>query len=621
MHINIRDFGSQYAHLIGERLRDQEYDARVIPYNTPEDSADPGASILSGSHRSLLDPGSPVCDEELLRSDRHLLGICYGAQMMAKLLGGRVERTGKREYGPTEIEIVEDSPLFHGLPPTLDVWMSHGDCVTELPEGYEVTALSKNGVIAAFQSKDRKKQGLQCHPEVVHTKNGLEMLDNFAGRVAGCPKTWSPEMEIDEARKYVRLLVGDRRVLCLFSGGVDSFVATKLVQMEYPDSPAVYFKGLDRLDDEEWVKKLAWEGGITNLTIIDASREFAEAVNSTTDPQEMRRKIGDVYLNMADAEMREWGMDPERDMEAQGTIFPDLIETGINVLALMGEIEFGESPTDVIKFHHNVGCERAMYKRRRNLLVEPNRLLYKNGTRRRSVALGLPEKIKREIKTRKPFPGPGNSLRVMRDLDIPGDWFDISSRMNTILRKYGIRGIVHPVLAVGVEGDERRYLNIGFGRGDDSAFERRSEAATDMVNHVPEIGRLAYAWAGESVSQRDAFRIKPLEFTPETMAFYRKYDYMMKNMLTDMGIYPHVMQDVFVLIPGKEKPWLVLRCLEKTGAKSRGGVDRDDFMTAKIYPYTLEQMREISRNLMELGELEGVAEDATSKPPGTIEWY
>jgi len=620
VHINIRDFGSQYAHLIGERLRDQEYDARVVPYSTPEGS-NPGASILSGSHRSLLEPGSPVCDEELLRSDRCLLGICYGAQMMAKLLGGRVERTGKREYGPTEIEIVEDSPLFHGLPSTLDVWMSHGDCVTELPEGYEVTAVSKNGVIAAFQSKDKKKHGLQCHPEVVHTRNGLEILDNFAGRIAGCPRTWSPQREIEEARKYVRTLVGDKRVLCLFSGGVDSFVAAKVVQMEYPDSPAVYFKGLDRMDDEEWVRELAKECGIANLVVVDATHEFSEAVNSTTDPQEMRRKVGDVYLDAADAEMRKRGMNPERDMVAQGTIFPDLIESGINVLAILGEIPFGESPTDIIKYHHNVGCGRAMYKRGRGLLVEPNRLLYKNGTRRRSVALGLPEDIKKKISDRKPFPGPGNAIRVMRDLSVPDDWFDISSSMNRILEKYGIRAIVHPVLAVGVEGDERRYLNIGFGRGGDSAFERRSEAATDMVNHVPGIGRLAYVWAGESLSQQDAFRIKPLEFTPESMAFYRKYDHKMREMLTDMGIYPHIMQDVFVLIPGKEKPWLVLRCVEKTKSKGKDGVDRDDFMTAKIYPYTLEQMMTISRNLMEIGELEGVAEDVTSKPPGTIEWY
>ena len=595
----ILGFGGQYAHLISERFKDLGYHAEIIPCETPweEIREKYGCCVLSGGPNSVYDEGAPVCDERLFSGEMPVLGICYGAQLMVYLLGGKVKRGEIREYGRALVRILRDAPLFDGLEEQEAVWMSHGDSIVELPEGFERMAESEDGITAVVKKVNAEVYGVQFHPEVSHTPKGLKIMDNFAGRIAGCPKTWTNEMEIEDALRYIESRIGNSDAGCMWSSGVDSTVATRLVQMRYPDAFALYVAGLDRKDDEEGARRLAKKCGIKNLVIKDATDRFAGAVSPFRDPQKVREAVGNVYVDVFDEVVREMGMNPEEVKFVQGTLYTDKVESGVSV----------DGKADNIKLHHNVGCRRVKEKDEMGLLVEPNGMVYKDGARRRAGALGLPD----EMFVKKPFPGPGLAVRMIRDLQMPEDWEDMYRKLNEILAEYGMSGAIHPARAVGVKGDERAYLNVAVTAGF-ADFGTRRAAANRVVNSIPKIGRVAHIWGRKNLDYSDQLEfgnIKPLDFSAPNLRLLREYDQKARNILKETGAYDSISQDIFVLVPGCEGPCLAVRCMKTK-----------DYMTAEPFQFTEEQENILSEGLLEPGEVTEVMFDFTDKPPATMEW-
>ncbi len=392
-HVLVISFGGQYAHLISRRVRDLGTYSEVVPYFRAgrERVLEADAVILSGGPSSVYQEGAPTIPEELLKL-RPTLGICYGFQLMAKLLGGEVKR-GKGEYGPTKVR-VQDGPLFEGWGEEELVWMSHSDYVSSPPPGFRVTAWSENGYVAAFQHESLPLYGVQFHPEVSHTRKGRKLLSNFL-KLSKAPKNWSNEemmkVVMEETRKQVK---GCRHVLAAVSGGVDSTVAALVVKRvsEVPFTAVLVNHGLMRKGEPEQAVNMLKNLGI-DVVYVDASSEFLKELKGVKDCEEKRKVIGRKFIEVFSRAVE--GVD--FDCLVQGTLYPDVIESG------------AEPGADRIKSHHNVaGLPENLQAR----LVEPLRFLYKDEVRRLGLALGLP----REVVMRHPFPGPGLAVRIMGEV-------------------------------------------------------------------------------------------------------------------------------------------------------------------------------------------------------------
>ncbi len=593
--IAVLDFGGQYAHLIAERLRDNGFYADILPCETPpEELKDYKGIILSGGPKSVYDLDAPKPDMGIFSLGIPIMGICYGAQLMAKLFKGEVERTETREYGRSIIRILAKDELLSGLGDEETVWMSHGDSITCVPDEFDVLAKSYDDIIAAISNKKNRFYGIQFHPEVEHTPNGGLVMENFAGSICGSAKCWTDKNDIENAVNEIKKEVGNKNVGVLTSFGVDSSVAAKLTHMAYGDSALIlYVSGLDRKGDSERAKKLAKKMGIENLVIIDAQDTFVEAVQTLpdpTDPQAKRRIIGDRYIDIFDSVARQKGWDPDKTYLVQGTLYTDWIESGGGV---------GNKAAN-IKAHHNVDSERIRSKKKKRLVLEPNKWKYKDGSRRRARALGLPN----EIINAEPFPGPGLAVRMINGVSVPDNVEEIYNEINKYAKPHGLNGYIVPIRTVGVEGDERVYLNLAVLTGN-SDFETRRKTSIEIVKKVRGIGRVAFSFY--EPDQDDLLHIQPMEFNKENLNLLREIDYFVRQKV--YKAIEGISQMPVILFPGPENPWVGIR-----------PVSTIRYMTAAPVELPDKFAHELSDRIMSEFGLGGVVFDDTDKPPGTIEW-
>ncbi len=447
--IIVLDFGSQYTQLIARRLRELSVYSEIWPPDAPAEkirARKPAGVILSGGPKSVSDAGAPKCDAALFDVGTPVLGICYGMQLMAHTLGGTVAPAAQREFGHATVTVASDSALFAGVPAEVRVWASHGDFVAAPPTGFSVVATSANAPVAAMADVERSLYALLFHPEVVHTEHGLEILRNFAYGVCGCTGDWTMASFVEEATKKVRAQVGEGRVVCALSGGVDSTVAALIIHRAVGDRLTCIFvdNGVLRLNEAAQVVK-RFERLHLPLVFVDASQTFLERLAGVTDPEKKRKIIGATFIDVFEAEAAKLG---RVDFLAQGTLYPDVIES----VAIVGQ-------SSMIKSHHNVG---GLPERMRMTLVEPLRELFKDEVREVGRKLGLEE----EFVVRQPFPGPGLAVRILGEitperLSLLRRADDIVSqeikRAGWYTRLWQSFAVLLPIQSVGVMGDERTY--------------------------------------------------------------------------------------------------------------------------------------------------------------------
>ena len=455
--IVILDFGSQYTQLIARRIREFNVFSVVLPCTAPLDqirALAPLGLILSGGPSSVYDADAPAADPALLTMGVPLLGICYGLQFIVHHLGGRVEPAPAREYGHAQVDIVAETPLFRGLPQTLDVWMSHGDQAKTLPDGFVLTAQTANA-LAGIANQARRIWAVQFHPEVAHTRQGVELLRNFVLDICGAKPDWTPEHFIHSTVDRVRAQVGSGHAICGLSGGVDSSVAAVLVARAIGERLTCIFvnNGVLRKNEFAKVQKTMREQLGLRVVAVDASERFLAGLAGVADPEQKRKAIGNEFIAVFDDEAKKIFESAEHDGDAiawlvQGTLYPDVIESS----SVKG-------PSQTIKSHHNVGGLPANMKLK---LIEPLRDLFKDEVRRIGRDLGMPE----EILERQPFPGPGLAVRILGEvtaervalLQEADDIVVSEIKAAGLYRKlWQSFAVLLPVKSVGVMGDQRTY--------------------------------------------------------------------------------------------------------------------------------------------------------------------
>lgn len=496
----ILDYGSQYSQLITRRVRECGVYGELMPHDTSWETASklhPKAVILSGGPNSVYAEDAPALPDWVLEQNLPILGICYGMQLLAQALGGTVSAADRREYGPASIDITEagtTSALFDGMPDSLDVWMSHGDHIDRLPEGFEALATSPNSPAAAMGRGSII--GLQFHPEVQHTTNGTQLIRNFLTKVAGCDENWSPESFIEASIKEIREQVGDGRVLLGLSGGVDSSVAAALIHKAIGSqlTPVFVNNGLLRQGEAELVQETFTRAFDTKLVYVDASERFLTNLKGVSDPEQKRKVIGETFIRVFEAEADKAG---PFEFLGQGTLYPDVIESATSSSNSKNAVK--------IKTHHNVGGlpEDMQFK-----LLEPFRFLFKDEVRAVGLTLGMPD----EIVERQPFPGPGLAVRLLGEITEPD--LDLLRRADAIVREeieaaghakdvWQYFAVLLPVNSTGVMGDNRTYARVCAVRAIESQDAMTADWAklphdvlgrisNRIVNEVDGINRVVY---------------------------------------------------------------------------------------------------------------------------------
>jgi GMP synthase (glutamine-hydrolysing) len=490
----VLDFGGQYSHLIARRIRELKVFCEMLPFSTPVEDIkkrNPKGIVFSGGPSSVYQDNAPVCDPALYELGIPVLGICYGMQLMAQQLGGSVSQATYREYGKTKLHVMDGGSLLASLAPIEQCWMSHGDLVESPPPGFTVTAHTAKAPVAAMAQSAKNLFAVQFHPEVVHTPKGQEILKTFLYDICGCHGTWTMGSFLERTIGEIRQQVGNRKVLCAMSGGVDSAVAAMMVQKAIGDQLTSVFvdHGLLRKDEAEQVELTFKEKFKMNLIFVDARKRFLSRLAGVTDPELKRKIIGEEFIRVFEDEAAKLG---EVDFLVQGTLYPDVVESGTTTAA-------------VIKSHHNVGC---LPEDMRLELVEPLRWLFKDEVRVLGEEMGMPE----EVVWRQPFPGPGMAVRILGG--ITRKKVAIIQAADAIveqeIRKAGLYrqiwqsfAVLPAMKSVGVMGDERTYAHTIVIRAVNSVdamtadwvhlpYEVLEAISSRIVSEVKEVNRVVY---------------------------------------------------------------------------------------------------------------------------------
>jgi GMP synthase (glutamine-hydrolysing) len=578
--ITVLDAGGQYCHLIARKVRDLGVYAEVAPSETPAaELAGRKGVIISGGPSSVYDPGSPTIDPRLLHAGIPVLGICYGQQLMAHILGGRVEKGDRGEYGFAQLDLLHPDGLFHGISGRQQVWMSHRDAVQDPPPGFEVLGSTSTCTVAAMASPERGLYAVQFHPEVAHTPCGTQILKNFVFGACRCVQDWDPAGQVQAVEDQIRAVAKDRNIFFFVSGGVDSTVAYTLclralgperVHGTYVDT------GLMREGETEFVRENFASLGARAFAVEDAAGQFLGALANAVNPEGKRHIIGEEFVRVQQRILESEHFMDGHWILGQGTIYPDTIESG------------GTAKADLIKTHHNrvAGIQKLIDEGR---IIEPLASFYKDEVRVIGKQLGLSA----ELLDRHPFPGPGLAIRCL------------CSETGGAPEKLP-EGWLLPVRSVGVQGDSRTYRSTLAV----DEFPPSDEEATGLINRMDSINRVvARIWTAENLGDMRAF---PAFLTQERLDRLRHADALVRRWTHSSGFDREVWQLPVVLIPfgTKERPdSVVLRPINSV-----------DGMTASVVRMPKDLLTEVVRDLSAIPGVAGVFYDLTNKPPATIEW-
>ncbi len=590
--IAVLDFGGQYAHLIANRVRRLGVFTEICSPAAPAASlSDYQGIIFSGGPSSVYAPDCPAFNPAILELPLPMLGICYGHQLISQQLGGAVRPGEVKEYGIASLLVGEaEHPLLQGLPSSSPMWMSHGDTVCQAAPGFRPIAATADCPLAAVANDQRRIYGIQFHPEVTHSQFGTRLLENFLA-ICGCARSWSTASYLAELEERLRRQVGDRNVFLLVSGGVDSTVAFVLLNRLLGKQRVLGLhidNGLMRLRESQAVETFLQAEQMDNLRVAEAGDLFLGKLAGVAAPEAKRRLIGDTFLEVKDREIAKLDLDPDHWLLAQGTIYPDTIESG------------GTQHADLIKTHHNrVAAILAMLEQGR--IIEPLADLYKDEVRALGEQLGIPH----ELVWRHPFPGPGLGVRLLCSdtdqpppLEIPGLDFFLADRR--------VEGCVLPVCSVGVQGDARTYARPFAIRGDHD-WAALEEHGTAITNRFRDLNRILYQVA--PAGHLD-YRLQVQYCDRDSLDTLRELDDLCTVFLRQHHLYEEIWQMPVVMLPLRVdgRPVLVLRPICSTEA-----------MTANFYPMQRRLLIQLAGQLLAAGA-GAVLYDITHKPPGTIEW-
>ncbi len=593
--IKVLDAGGQYSHLIARRIRELGVYSEICSFNTPAAKLrDASGIIISGGPDSVYGINAPYIDDEIFGINIPILGICYGHQLMAHKLGGKVKPSKVREYGIAKLEVKYHNTILKGVNSKENVWMSHGDIVIEPPDGFEILASTRDCPIAVMGDTSRKYYSLQFHPEVTHTPAGTDIIRNFITNVCECKPTWTPQDNLQVIIKEIKKKAKDNNVFFLTSGGVDSMVAFTLCAKALGKGrvSGLYIDtGTMRKNETEILRQTLKKHGFNRIRFLDAANEFLSSLEDVYNPEKKRKIIGKKFFEIqlkALTQLKSSG----KWILGQGTIYPDTIESG------------GTKNAALIKTHHNrIALIQDLIKKEK--IIEPLSNFYKDEVREIGRLLELPE----EIIQKHPFPGPGLAIRCLcsrTDLSIQDD---IDEAIHNVSPKVKLKSAVLPLRTVGIQGDSRSYnhLVVLFG---DSKISQLGDVSTWIVNNIKQANRVAYLISPPNFDLKNA-KIKKSKLTKARIELLREADNIVTEFMRQRGLWDYFWQFPVVLIP------LSLHGGEAIALRPILSIDG---MTAEYAEIEFSVLKELSDKIMTMDGVDAVLCDITNKPPATIEW-
>jgi GMP synthase (glutamine-hydrolysing) len=609
-HIAILDFGSQYMHLIARNIREMNVLAKIYPHDvSAQELKNASGIIFSGGPQSVYDKNSLIVDPKILELKIPILGLCYGHQLLAHMLGGKVRPGRVREYGRAKLKLQNKTALFADVKKITEVWMSHGDSVSMVPKNFSITATTNDCPVTAMADEKNQIYGVQFHPEVDHTLEGRKMLENFVFRIAKAQKNWEIKDLVAHLVEKIRAQVGKKKVLVLVSGGVDSNVVFALLTKALGKArvKGLYINtGFMRQNESREIIKNFQKIDFDNLEVIDASATFFKNLEGIYEPESKRKIIGQTFLDVKDAVSKKLKLNEKEWLLGQGTIYPDIIESG------------GTKNADKIKTHHNrVDAIQKIIDL--GLVVEPLVDFYKYEVREIGRLLKLPK----NLIERHPYPGPGLAIRVLclepigkTKASPPAGGFASTGKTENKIKKFcqkiypKLATAVLPIRSVGVQGDNRTYAHP-LAIWKEVNWKKLDRISSGVTNSIRELNRVILLL---NPTKKIKFQVPNTDLfvTKERIEILREVDAIVTKIIIEEKIYDKIWQFPVVLIPisnESNKESIVLR-----------PINTRDLMTLNFYPMEKRVLKKMTKAILATGKISYVFYDITNKPPGTTEW-